>query len=156
MRITIRDNNLIQDLIVSLLVLSLGVAAAYMWLAQQKPTIALGLLGLGALTFVVATIVSHAHPLIQIDERGVFDRRLGIGRIDWSDIEGVQIQGGYGHRVLALRLARPERYAKRLTGRSRRIVAKRHELGFSNFNIDLRDVDLNLIDLKNLIEQRIS
>ena len=55
---------------------------------------------------------------VRIDARGILDRRLGLGCIPWSEIEGVwQPRDGRGRRV-QLRLRVTKRLSRLLKGRS--------------------------------------
>ena len=76
------------------------------------------------LTVVVLTIAGAlwwlAYPLtpVQIDARGILDRRLGLGRIRWDEIEGAwQPRDGGGRRV-QLRLRVTDRLSRLLARRS--------------------------------------
>lgn len=154
MRITIREQNLTRDFILLLLLLSTSGAAFYFWLDKSSARTAGGF-ALAALIALVLLLSSELRPLISIDHNGIFDRRLGVGTIRWHDIKAVQITGGYGHRLLDLRLHNPELYLRRARGFKQNEYRDCHALGFSGFKLDLRDVDLNLLDLQRIIESRI-
>jgi len=47
-------------------------------------------------------------PLVVINERGYYDRSLGIGLIPWSSINGAQIKTVQGTEVISLELKFPE------------------------------------------------
>jgi hypothetical protein len=156
MRITVRDQSLARDFFFSLIVVFLGAAATYVGLLRHRPETA-GWLALGALVVgLFALVLPKSQPILQIDETGVFDRRLGVGKISWADVEAVQIEGGYGNRFLCLQVREPERYVRRLSGGARAKAYRSHDLGFKKFGIDLRDVNINLLDLKRHIESRIT
>ena len=113
---------------------------------------------------VVAAVVSLAgftqslrsdSLLLQIDESGIFDRRLGVGKILWSDVEDVQLQVNEATRFLCFRLRHPEAYVARLKGAHRERILFHHGLGFRGFNVDVGPVDVNLLDLKKFIDQRV-
>ncbi len=93
--------------------------------------------------------------LMQIDDVGIYDRRLGIGKIKWEDVAEVQLQVTEENRFLCFRMRNPEPYLARLKGKERERVLYHRGLGFQGFNIDVSPVDVNLLELKKLIDVRV-
>lgn len=169
-RITVREQNPIQGVLLATFIMASTAIAFYLWVNPSRssssflatlsmsPVAKMSLLigGIIFLGFILFYSFLTSDPLIVIDEEGIYDRRLEIGKISWSDIEEVQITGGYGNRLLSVRVREPGQYTKKLHGLHRETVKQRQDLGFSKFNVDLRDVNINLLDLKELIVRRIS
>jgi hypothetical protein len=93
--------------------------------------------------------------LLQIDDEGVTDRRLGVGKILWSDVGEVKLLTTEEHCFLCVKVENPENYLTRLRGPKLEKVLFHRNLGFQTFNIDLRMVDANLLDLKRQIDERV-
>lgn len=93
--------------------------------------------------------------LLQIDDHGIYDRRLGIGKIHWTDVEDVQLQVTENNRFLCFKMANPEPYLARLKGANRERVLFHRSLGFQGFNVDVDAVDVNLLELKKYIDHRV-
>lgn len=93
--------------------------------------------------------------LLQIDDEGISDRRLGIGKILWSDVSEVKLQATEEHCFLCLSVPNAEPYLARLKGPKLERVLYHRKLGFQSFNIDVGMVQMNLQELKRQIEARI-
>jgi len=72
-------------------------------------------------------------PTVVIDEIGVFDRRLGVGRIPWEDIASVSVAQVKSQRIISLWLRNEDRYLSQSSAWRRRLAAANRALGFSPF-----------------------
>jgi len=93
--------------------------------------------------------------LLQIDDAGIYDSRLGLGKIEWADVEDVQLQVTEGNRYLCFKMHNAEPYLARLKGANRERVLFHRSLGFHGFNVDVGPVDVNLLELKKQIDKRV-
>lgn len=93
--------------------------------------------------------------LIEIDDAGVYDRRLGVGKILWKDIQDVKLQVTEGYSYLCFEVPNPEPYLARLSLAKRQRVKLNRDLGFYGFNVDVSAVSMNPLDLKKLIDKRL-
>lgn len=93
--------------------------------------------------------------LLSIDDTGIYDKRLGIGKISWVDVEDVQLQVHEGHRFLCFKMSNVTPYLARLKGANRERVLFHRSLGFQGFNVDVSPVDVNLLELKKKIDDRV-
>ncbi len=84
--------------------------------------------------------IIDARPRLVIDEHGVLDRTLGVGRIDWSDIESAYVIKMAGNDFICLELRHPEKYLNRLSKVKRVMTAANRSLGFKEFNLNLSGV----------------
>ena len=106
--------------------------------------ISIGLCGLG---IVIALRELLGAPRLRIDERGVFDRTMGVGIIPWSEITGVYM--GHIERgddwtdfpIICLALRQPDQWWPRLSFVRRRLRPQNGWLG-TPFWIDLSGFDV--------------
>ena len=54
--------------------------------------------------------MSQRGPVIIINEQGINDKRLKVGVVRWSDIEGVRMHGVAGAYFISLRVANSQQY----------------------------------------------
>lgn len=90
-------------------------------------------------------------PSVVLDGVGVEDRRLGIGRIEWNEIEALSVVEIHGTRLLALHLADPEAVLARLSPWKRRAARMNEALGFQPITLGFVGLDPGLDEvLRNL------
>ena len=136
--------------------LMLGAAAAVTFIHHSPKVLSLGFACVGLMFFVLARELGiHSNYLLTMDESGFLDSRLGIGKIDWSDVDHVNLELNYGHRALSFRLRRADLYLARLGARRRSQILARRKLGFQRFTVDLRGVDIDPIFLRGQISSMI-
>jgi len=152
MRISVKKRtNEPNGLTVVFLALLMG-AGFYTYGSLQTPMVWLG--GVALLISVVGLSYSLVREelILEIDEQGIFDRGLGIGKIRWKDVEDVQLQMTEGAQFLCFRLTNPDLYTRRLGLARRNTVRLHHRLGLNRFNVDVGFVDINPVDLKRLVD----
>jgi hypothetical protein len=116
----------------------------------------IGIVFFGVGFFVLLYHVSDRRPRIIIDEKGITDRTLGIGRIDWEDIESVDLASVSSTKFVVLYLKDTGKYLKRLSNTSRKITKINKMLGFGALNLNLSLIDMKPQSFFNLIESRIN
>jgi hypothetical protein len=94
--------------------------------------------------------------VLTVNNEGIFDRRLGVGVIEWKDVEDAQIQVRYNNRFICLKVRSPEKYLARLAGPKQQNVLRNRDLGFNTFNISVNNVNVNLLELLDFIKKRSS
>jgi hypothetical protein len=143
--------------IVGLLTIIFEAAAFYIFQVHHKALIAggLALLGLILLAVLIEDLMDVIPPIV-IDDVGVLDPRLGVGKLHWSDIEDVQMELSYRHRYLCFRVARQEKYLNKLTGPRKARALFHRDLGFSRFNVDVRQYSVDPLALKEILSRRIA
>ena len=113
--------------------------------------------GVAVLCFLLAYELSiHGNYLLVMDESGFLDSRLGIGKIDWSDVDSVNLELNYGHRALSFRLRRSDLYLERLSPKRRAQLLGRRKLGFQRFTVDLRGFNIDPVQLRSQIMGMVS
>lgn len=123
-----------------LLAVSLAFVAIGALLVVRTPHAIVGWLnvvffGAGAATFLWQVV--DARPRLVIDERGVFDRTLGVGVIPWSEIVGVEARSMVGTPFVALALRDPSLFTRRLSSAQRVLLRANRAAGFEELNLNL-------------------
>ncbi|RTQ47805.1 hypothetical protein EJV47_17950 [Hymenobacter gummosus] len=131
----------------ALLTLS-GVAFVVMgiWLIVQTGNWAMGLvtvLFFGACAAVGVRQFFDARPRLQISDKGILDRTLGVGLISWADISGAYLNAVNQEYFVCLHLRNEPIYLSRLSPLKRKLAGANAALGFTPLSINLSGVDLN-------------
>jgi hypothetical protein len=95
--------------------------------------------------------IADARPRLIIDERGVIDRTLGVGRIEWADVEGAYVISISGNDFICLELKNPEKYRQKLSQVRRWMTTANRNLGFTDFSINLSNVAAGTEEVFELI-----
>jgi hypothetical protein len=100
-------------IITTLLILAFLLVALYFYFGRM--TFLLWVLSAGVvIAFVMALRQTlDRGPCIIINEEGIFDKRLRMGTIRWSDIERVRMHGVGGAYFISLELLNSEQYLSR-------------------------------------------
>lgn len=94
-------------------------------------------------------------PRIVIDEIGVTDRTLGIGRIDWDDIEAAGRTSVFTNDFICLKISNVEKYTERLPKTSKKLIQINKSLGFSELNLNLNLVDMKAAEIQEYVMKHI-
>jgi cbb3-type cytochrome oxidase subunit 3 len=95
-------------------------------------------------------------PTVVIDELGVFDRRMGVGRISWQDIASVSVSKVRRQRFISLWLRNEEQYLSQCSAASRRaLAAANRALGFSPFCMSFTGLTPGLDDAYARLKARV-
>jgi hypothetical protein len=105
----------------------------------------------GGCALVFARELADARPRIIIDERGITDRTLNMGVIEWSDIRSATVRRMLGNAFICLELRSPAKYTGRLSPTMQRIVKLNRHLGYSEVSLNLSATDSNPEQLVELI-----
>jgi hypothetical protein len=137
---------------VLLLIASIGFVVAGIWMVMRgKP------FGWAAIVFFGSSLplfiwqIVDSRPRLVVDEHGVTDRTLGVGRIPWGDIEVAYVRSINGNDFICLELRNREKYWQKLSKVKRAMAAANRGLGFTDFNLNLSGVDVNTDELFELI-----
>jgi hypothetical protein len=124
------------------------------WLARVVGITCILLFGFGSLALIYTYAIDR-RPRIVIDNNGVTDRTLHVGRIDWADIVGIELRSLYGNKFVVLRLRDSQKYLDRLS-RGRRFASQSNRaLGFGELNLNLSLVNMSAKDVLNVMVDRI-
>lgn len=112
------------------------------------------LFGLGFI--VLLRQAADRRPRIVIDENGVTDRTLGIGRIDWDDIEEAVPASILTNNFICLKISNVEKYTGQLSKTSKKLARMNKDLGFGELNLNLSLVDMKAEKIQELVMKHIS
>lgn len=115
-----------------------------------------GIVFFGIGFFVLLYQVLDRRPRIVIGEKGVFDRTLRLGTIDWEDIEAVELKSVFSTNFITLQLVNPEKYLEKLSNTSKRITILNKKLGFGILNLNLSLIDKKPQKVYEMVMNRIS
>ena len=141
-----------------LLVVALCFVAAgvFMLLSGGEPLVGwTGILFFGGCALVFVRQLLDERPRIVIDDRGILDRTLRVGVVEWADIQGVYGNSINGNAFLCLDLSDPAKYTGRLSPMMRRVVALNTHLGFTELSLNLSGADVDPERLRELIEKEL-
>ena len=91
----------------------------------------------GGCALVGAWQLLASRPRLVIGERGVFDRTLKIGVIEWHDINGAFVKRLRGNTFVCLELRDPAKYTGTLPPIGRRRAEANRNLGFTPISLNL-------------------
>ena len=83
---------------------------------------------------ILSQLLRHG-PTVVIDDLGVFDRRLRIGRIPWEEIASVSVAQVRRQRLISLWLRNEEQYLPQGSAVIRRLAASSRAMGVSPFSM---------------------
>jgi hypothetical protein len=141
-----------------MLVGGLGFVAAGVLILIGDPR---SLIGWTSVTFFGAASVLFtwqlfdARPRVVIDSRGVLDRTLWVGLIEWEDIRDVHLKRMLGNAFLCLELRDPAKYTSRLSPVVRRMVALNRRLGFTDLSVNLVGLKADPVQVEELVRKEL-
>lgn len=97
--------------------------------------------GFGVLTFLWQ--IFDTRPRVVIDQIGVFDRTLGVGIIEWQDIEHAYLNSIMKNDFISLVLKNPEKYLQKTSKPKAKLARYNKTLGFETININLSGVNID-------------
>ena len=108
---------------------------------------------IGSIVFIIQAL--NRKPRIIIDELGVDDMKLGIGRIDWKDIESTEFRSVFANRFIILNLSNKEKYLEKLNAKGTLVSKINKNLGSGELNLNLSLVDMNPKEIFKIVSKRI-
>lgn len=90
-------------------------------------------------------------PRLKIDDSGIIDRTIGVGKIAWEDIEGAFIKSVGSNDFICLNLKDNEKYINRLTAVRKAMTKANEKLGFTPVLLNLSGAGVNSHELLELI-----
>src|SRR5206468_1849905 len=92
-----------------------------------------------------------SRPRLVIDDFGIYDRTLKIGRIPWAEITGAQVRSVHGNDFVCLAVRDPKIFLHQLSLAQKALVKVNRALGFSELNINLSGVKADTAQIYDLI-----
>ena len=137
---------------VFLLIGCIGFVVAGVWMVfAGKPFGWLAIVFFGSGIPISIWQMADSRPRLIIDEHGVLDRTLGVGRIAWGDIEAAYVRSISGNDFICLELKNPEKYSQKLSQVKRAMAAANRRLGFTDFNLNLSGVEARTDEVFELV-----
>lgn len=110
--------------------------------------------GFGLLIFLWQ--IFDTRPRIVIDQIGIFDRTLGIGIIEWQDIEHAYLNSIFGNKFISLVLHDNEKYLQRISKPKAKLAQYNKTLGFETINLNLSGVNIKPNEVFDLIIKQLT
>ena len=92
-----------------------------------------------------------SRPRLIIDDEGVYDRTLKIGKISWEDVEGGYVKNISGSNFICLELKNEEKYLSQLNSIGKAAVSANVKLGFTPISLNLSGISEDPYEILNLI-----
>ena len=109
----------------------------------------------GSCAFGAASHLIDLRPRLIVDDEGIFDRVLGVGRIPWSDIQGAYLRQVRKHCFLSLEIVDSERYLQRLPYFKRALARANPTCGLTPVSLNLSAIALDPKGIFEIIVERI-
>lgn len=121
------------------LLFALGLVAAGVYVVLHGDAWAgwIAIVYFGFCALVIGIQAVDARPRIVIDERGIFDRTLRVGVIEWEDVRGAHPPSARHDSHVPLELRDPDKYVRRLPPPMRRLAAMNRGSGLAEFSLNL-------------------
>ena len=134
------------------------VAAGVLLLALHENVLVawLNIVFFGAGAIVFGMQIVDRRPRIVIDDQGILDRTLKVGRIEWGDIRAVFLKRSQGQPFLCLELADPSKYTQRLSPLLRRMTQLNRKLGFTDLSLNLAGTSIDPEQVEELLSKELA
>lgn len=110
--------------------------------------------GFGLIVFLVRLF--DRRPRIILDDEGIEDKSLDVGKIIWSDIEAAYPNGVLSSKFISLKVRDADKYLRRTSESKQKLAAYNESLGFETLNLNLVGLQISQKDLLALIETHLS
>jgi hypothetical protein len=114
----------------------------------------LGIVFFGACAAVGVWQTLDPRPRLIIDDEGVFDRTLKVGRIPWSEIAGVHLPSMMSKQFICLDLRDEDRWIASLARPYQVMVKGNEALGFTRLNLNLSGTNANTAELLPVLQRK--
>jgi hypothetical protein len=144
--------------ILLLLMLSLAFVVAGAFIVWRENALAgwTAIVFFGACAIVGIWQFIDGRPRLVIDQKGIWDRSLGIGTIAWADIDGAYVMSVAGNDFICLELREPERFVPRLSPVRRALSSANRALGATDFTLNLTGLEAETGEVFELILKRLA
>ena len=129
----------------------IAVTALYYMLGYLPITVWVAAIIL-AITLVIRMVRSQStDPCIVLDEQGVFDKRLKVGIIRWSDIRRISCHSLHGAEYISLDLHDAAAYEARRPQWLKLLSQVQRVHGMSSISISTNGLDIDIQTLVNML-----
>ncbi len=95
--------------------------------------------------------IADSRPRLIIDDEGVNDRTLGVGKILWKDIGGAYLKSIQNNDFICLQLKNTEKYLGKLSPIKQATASANAKLGFTPLSLNLSGVSANADQVLELV-----
>ncbi|HLJ45002.1 MAG TPA: STM3941 family protein [Bryobacteraceae bacterium] len=143
-------------LLIAVLLTASGVLMAVVGSSTRDRWMGAGIaLFFGAGVVLFSRELLRSGPRIVIDDQGIEDRTLGVGRIPWAEITGAYPMSVQGSNFICLELRNPELWTRKLNPLHQALVAANRKIGFTELSINLSGVHEDPARIHELIVKSI-
>lgn len=94
-------------------------------------------------------------PRIIVDDEGIEDKSLKVGKILWQDIEVAYSNNFMTNKFISLKLKDADKYLTKTSNFNRKLSGFNKSLGFETLNLNLIGLKVSQKDLLNIIKAKI-
>ncbi len=95
--------------------------------------------------------IADNRPRLIIDDEGVNDRTLGVGKILWKDIGGAYLKSIQNNDFICLQLKNSEEYVAKLSPIKKASASANEKLGFTPLSLNLSGVSADTSQILELV-----
>ena len=101
--------------------------------------------------------IFDSRPRLILDEDGVIDRRLGVGKIFWKDIKGLSVRTAYKNDCVCLYMDEDsnQRYLSNASSIKRKLLTANVALGWPPLNLELSGIKGSTEEIFQAIVQHV-
>ena len=101
----------------------------------------------------ILRMLRHKGPRVVIDDTGIEDHLLRVGKIPWEDIATAKLQTVRNITLISLQLRDPDKWLNRMSPLRRWGARRNRSMGYSEFNLNLAATDGDPTQVWRLIMQ---
>ncbi len=95
--------------------------------------------------------IADSRPRLIIDDEGVNDRTLGVGKILWKDIDGAYLKSIQNNDFICLQLNNTKKYLGKLSPIKQATASANEKLGFTPLSLNLSGVSVDADQVLELV-----
>ncbi len=137
-----------------LLIASIGFVAGGVFLLNQAGPKWVGWMSIvffGSMIPLFAWQLFDNRPRLILDDEGVQDRTLKVGKIYWNDISGAYLKAIKGNNFICLELRNEEKYLNKLSPLLKASTSANVKLGFTPLSLNLSGVNADANEVLEVV-----
>ncbi len=143
------------------LILSFFLIAMGVFVILNTEELLAGIVTAGFFSLAVPICIKElldTRPRLILDNEGITDRTLGVGKILWADIDGAQLSVIRHNAFIGLKIdsAKVDNFIQNQAWWKKLFIKANKAFGFQQININLVGLDADFEELLSLIEDRVN